>query len=314
MTSRQRILATLKHEIPDLIPIDFGGMRSTGIHAQAYARLARYLGFPDLQPRVFDVMQMLAYPDRQLRERFASDVVQLPRWLALEAKRLAELDCAVLGPFGGSFLEAGFEYFGMERFFINLLSAPKLVEHFFSKLLQAHIEDFDRYREAVGKRVDIINVSDDLGSQNGPLISPETYRQVIKPFHRRLYAHIREKSGMFLFLHSCGSIYAFIPDLIEAGVQILNPIQYRAGDMEPRRLKKEFGKDIVFWGGGCDTQQVLSRGSLEEIKAETEMMIRIFAPGGGFVFTQVHNIQPGVAPEKILALYEVIKKCRKAYS
>jgi uroporphyrinogen decarboxylase len=227
-------------------------------------------------------------------------------WLRSESKRLRETGFAVLGQFGGNFFERGNRLFGMEKFMIMLLAEEKMVHHFMERLTAAAIEDFDDYREAVEDRVDIIQLNDDLGSQGGPLISPDIYTKLVKPYQKRLYQHIRETTRMHLFLHSCGGIFEFIPHFIDIGVEILNPVQYTAKGMDPVRLKKEFGKDLTFWGGGCDAQKVLQQGTPAEVKKETAYMIDIFCPGGGFVFTQVHNLQPGTPPENIIAMFEVI--------
>jgi uroporphyrinogen decarboxylase len=233
-------------------------------------------------------------------------------WLQRESRKLGATDFAVLGQFGGNFLERGNRLFGMEKFLIMLISDPDMVEAFFDRLLEATIEDFDRYLKAVEDRVDIIQLNDDLGHQDGPLISEQLYKRLVKPYQKKLYEHIRSRTDMVLFLHSCGSIYPFIPHLIEMGVQVLNPVQYMARDMNPERLKREFGKDIAFWGGGCDTQQVLAHGSADEVRRETGRMIDVFAPGGGFVFAQVHNIQPLVPIDNVLAMFDVVKG-RRAY-
>jgi uroporphyrinogen decarboxylase len=134
------------------------------------------------------------------------------------------------------------------------------------------------------------------------------YRELFKPRHKRLWSTVKAKIHWKVFLHSCGSIYKLLPDLIEAGVNIINPVHIRAKDMEPARLKREFGRDLVFWGGGCDTQRVLPQGNPEDIEAHVKENIEIFAPGGGFVFTPVHNIQPDVPPENIVALYHAARK------
>jgi uroporphyrinogen decarboxylase len=114
-----------------------------------------------------------------------------------------------------------------------------------------------------------------------------------------------------VFLHSCGAIYDYLPDLIDAGVEVINPVQISARGMEPQKLKNEFGKDLVFWGGGANMQETAVKGSLQDIKDEVRRLIDIFSPGGGYVFTQVHNIQANVEPEKILAIYETAKEYRK---
>jgi uroporphyrinogen decarboxylase len=129
---------------------------------------------------------------------------------------------------------------------------------------------------------------------------------VVKPWHKELYQYIREHTSARLFLHTCGSVYAFIPDFIEMGVDVLNPVQVSAKDMNTQRLEQEFGQDITFWGGGCDTQQVLPFGTPSEVREEVKRRIDDLAPGGGFVFNQVHNIQAGVPPENIMAMYEAV--------
>ena len=229
-------------------------------------------------------------------------------WLSRESLRLRNTGFAVLGQFGGNFFERGNRLFGMEKFMIMLLTEEEMVRHFMERLTQAAIEDFDNYREAVEDRVDIIQLNDDLGSQEGPLISPDLYKKLVKPYQKRLYQHIKETTGMHLFLHSCGGIYEFIPHLIDIGVEILNPVQYTARGMDPVKLKREFGKDIVFWGGGCDAQKVLQHGTVAEVRKETARMIDILSQGGGFVFSQVHNLQPGTPPENIIAMFEVIEE------
>jgi uroporphyrinogen decarboxylase len=229
-------------------------------------------------------------------------------WLSRESLRLRDTGFAILGQFGGNFFERGNRLFGMEKFMIMLLTEEKMARHFMEKLTQAAIEDFDNYREAVEDRVDIIQLNDDLGSQEGPLISPELYKNLVKPYQKRLYQHIKETTGMHLFLHSCGGISEFIPHFIDIGVEILNPVQYTARGMDPEKLKREFGKDIVFWGGGCDAQKVLQHGTVAEVRKETARMIDILSQGGGFVFSQVHNLQPGTPPENIIAMFEVIEE------
>jgi uroporphyrinogen decarboxylase len=149
-----------------------------------------------------------------------------------------------------------------------------------------------------------VRVSDDLGTEHGPIISPYLYRELIKPRQKKLYQFIKNNTGAKLLLHSCGSVYQLIPDFIEIGVDALNPIQVSARDMDTRKLKGEFGDKLTFWGGGCDTQKVLPLGTLEDVKQEVKKRIRDLAPGGGFIFTPVHNIQYDVSPEKICALYD----------
>lgn len=179
---------------------------------------------------------------------------------------------------------------------------------------RARIEAALKHREADRIPVDLgasessgIQVNDDLGTQNGPQIAPETYREMVKPYHTRLWGLIKKLSGKPLLLHSCGSIYEIIPDLIETGIDAINPVQVRAMNMDSKKLKKKFGKELTFWGGGCDTQQILGRGTPAEVKEEVRRRCADLAPGGGFVFCQVHNIQPNVPPDNVMAMYEAEK-------
>jgi len=208
------------------------------------------------------------------------------------------------GNFAGHILAASQILRGWDVFLLDLLERPAFAEALMERLVDAYCERFDRYWRWLGPYLDVVVFSDDLGTQMAPILSPELYRKRIKPYHRRLYSYIKQRSGAFVFMHSDGAIYRLIPDLIEAGIDILNPVQASAADMETERLKREFGDSLVFWGGGCDTQRILPRGSRQEIRDEVKKRIDDLAPGGGFVFAQVHNILPDVPPENIMTLYE----------
>ena len=193
---------------------------------------------------------------------------------------------------------------GFENFMMDLVVDKPMAHRLLAREVEAYLPCIDKYVAAVGPYVQIIQVNDDLGAQNGPQIAPELYREMAKPYHKKLWQYIKEKSQKPLLLHSCGSVYDFIPDFIEMGVDALNPVQVSAANMDTKKLKKEFGKDITFWGGGCDTQTVLARGTPDEVRGEVRKRIDDLAPGGGFVFTQVHNIQADVPVENIIAIYE----------
>jgi uroporphyrinogen decarboxylase len=215
---------------------------------------------------------------------------------------------AIMGNFGGSVLEAGQDLRGWEQFMIDLAQGGPFLEAFLEKLTEFHLANLARYLDAVGPYIQIVAMVDDLGTQNGLQISPQTYRRWIKPCHIRIYGYVRQHyPAIYVFLHSCGSIYPMIPDLIEAGVQILNPVQISAAGMDPVLLKQEFGADLTFWGGGCDTQHTLPRSTPEEVAAEVKRLLSIFTPGGGYVFNQVHNIQADVPPENIVAMLETAR-------
>ncbi len=217
-------------------------------------------------------------------------------------------DYAIMGNFGGSILEAGQGLRGWEQFMIDLARGGPFLEALLEKLTEFHLANLARYLDAVGPCIQIIVMVDDLGTQHGLQISPQMYRRWINPCHTRIYGYVHQHyPQIYVFLHSCGSIYPLIPDLIEAGVQILNPVQISAAGMEPVRLKREFGADLTFWGGGCDTQHTLPCGTPAEVVAEVKRLLDIFAPGGGYVFNQVHNIQADVPPENIVAMLETAR-------
>jgi len=209
------------------------------------------------------------------------------------------------GPF-----ELGCALRGFEQFLIDLGSDPVLARTILDKNLELAIRFWDAYLSEVGDYVQVVAQGDDMGMQTGSIISPRMYRQFIKPLHKKLFDFIHSKTNAKIFLHSCGSVYNLIPDLIEIGVDILSPVQFTAANMDLGRLKKEFGKDLSFWGGGVNTQRVLPFGSLDEIKDDVRRNIEILAPGGGFVFVPVHNIQADIAPERIRAVYETILEVR----
>lgn len=401
MNSRERIIETLNHSEPDMLAIDFGAMRSTGISAIAYNTLKEYLGIQGGVTKLYDVFQQLAEPEMEIVNRFGGDVVQLHRhapsfgiindswkpgklpdgsdclvparynpimnakgdleildgdivfakmpkgglyfdqiyhpyenvetfddidkipiseisddelkYLETEAKRLYEnTDKAILGAFGGNILEAGQICWGYEKFFIDLAINPNLVHYWLSKLTDAYLRDLEKYLNAVGKYINVIQFGDDLGTQEAPQISRNMYNAIIKPYHKKQYEYVRNHfPNVKVFLHSCGAIFDLIPELIDAGVEVLNPVQISAKGMNPEKLKSEFGKHISFWGGGANMQYTVRTGDIEQIKAEVKELIEIFSPGGGFVFNQVHNIQANVPPEKIIAIYETALSFRR---
>jgi uroporphyrinogen decarboxylase len=222
----------------------------------------------------------------------------------------AQTDKAILGEFGGNILESGQFDFGWGEFMMRLCSDRKLTEYYLDRLADWHLENLEVYLGAVGDEIDIIQMGDDMGTQQGLQLNPEMYRQLIKPRHRKVYQYVHDHSDVKVFLHSCGSIVDIIPDLIEIGVDILNPVQTSATGMDAETLKGSFGKHITFWGGGCDTQHVLPFGSVEDVKRDVEERLSIFTEGSGYVFTQIHNIQADVDPAKVVAMYETAKAFR----
>jgi len=398
MTSRERIITALNHQEPDRIPIDLGGMDSTGITGIAYRNLKRYLGLPEQLVKIWEPSQQLAQVEISVLKKIQADVLpvfpetiywkesKLPdgqpclvpqrwnpvpqpdgsqvvfdrtktaRWkrvagshyfetisfplaaaetisdIEKNRKILEEFDLfsladesyeqmgsrvarlhqtqnyAFLGNFSVHLFAAGQLLRGFEQFLVDLATDSPLAHCILENLVQIYVERFDRFYEAVGPYLQVINVNDDLGMQEGPLLSPQLYRRTVKPYQKILYQHIRKKSTAWLFLHTDGSVYDILGDLIEIGVQILNPVQFSCRNMELTKLKKEFGRDLVFWGGGCDTQKILPFGTPQQIRQHVNECLSVLAPGGGFVFCQVHNIQPDVPPENIMAMYQAVRE------
>ncbi|MCL2664973.1 MAG: hypothetical protein FWE82_05120 [Defluviitaleaceae bacterium] len=398
LTGRERVLAALNFEETDRVPIDIGGMGSTGINAIAYRNLRKHFGLPGLV-KVYDVYQQLGWVDDDAKDILGGDVAQVfkrrgafgisrENWkqgemtdgseclvpegfspvknsagqfvildengntvgkratdshyydgvffpygkaeteagidavpmdyfseedLAFIEKQAAVLkqknDRAVLLDFGGDILGAGQNNWGFEKFMEYMITEPGLVRYYLNKLTECHMENLKNVLNRAGRHIDVINFCDDLGSQQAPQLSPAMYREIILPCHRRQFGFVRANyPHIKVFLHSCGAIKPLLPDLIDAGLQIINPVQISARGMDPAVLKREFGRDLVFWGGGADMQSFVPFAAASEIKKHAEELICVFAKGGGFVFSQIHNIQADVPPDKIAAIFSAAKK------
>jgi len=175
--------------------------------------------------------------------------------------------------------------------------------------LEIALQNLKLLKEAVGDRAATIQISGtDFGTQEGEMISPDLFREFYKPRHKRLNDWVHENTNWKTFYHCCGSIANLLDDFVEAGADVLNPVQCSAAGMDPKKLKEEYGAELVFWGGGIDTQKTLPFGTPEEVKEETRERLEIFAPGGGFVFNTIHNIQAPTPVENILALFRAIEE------
>ena len=194
-----------------------------------------------------------------------------------------------------------------QAWMITLATEPDYVGALYEKIVDAWIENLRLFNDAVGDRVAIIQFNDDLGTQDAPFLSLKMFRELIMPHYKRGLDWIHQNTDKKTFMHNDGAIFSFIPTLIEMGVDILNPVQTTAKGMDPVKLKDEFGNRIVFWGGSCDCQGTLSFGTPEEVAAEARQAIDILSPGGGYVFTSVHNIQAEVPPENVIALFDTAK-------
>jgi len=216
-------------------------------------------------------------------------------------------DRAVVALWQNHYLQTGQVMRGYEQFMIDLLADEPMVRGLMDRLHDAYMQRTRLFLDAMADWFDIVFFTDDLGTQQGPLIGPELYRKLIKPYWAEQIALVKSR-GKKVIMHSCGAVSDFIPDLIEMGVDALNPVQISAAGMAPERLKREFGADIAFWGGGVSTQGTLDIGTPWQVRDEVLRNIEIFAKGGGYVFTQVHNIQANVPPANILAAYEAARE------
>jgi uroporphyrinogen decarboxylase len=235
------------------------------------------------------------------------DSAEMNQQLGQQAKILYEsTDYALVGSavIGGGIFEQPARVMGLESFLMALLTEPAFADRLMETITDIYIESCNNYLDYVGPYIQVFTFWDDLAGQNGWLINPQIYRKLIKPKHKRLVEAIKKKTDAKLFYHSCGATRGLIPDLIEIGFDILNPVQVSAKGMDTRELKAEFGRDIVFWGGGVDTQQVLPFGKPQEVVDEVKRRIDDLAPGGGFIFAAVHNIQAFVPPENIVAAFD----------
>jgi hypothetical protein len=199
----------------------------------------------------------------------------------------------------------------IEEWYVSLQLRREYVHEIFERQCELGLQNLKTVHDAVGDAVTVAYITGtDFGAQQGPFISPKLYRDLFKPFHVRVNAWIHEHTSWKTFIHSCGSIWQLLDDIVDAGFDILNPVQTSAAEMDPIALKKTYGDRVTFWGGGIDTQQVLPFGTPEDVREMVKERIRIFGQGGGFVFNTVHNVQARIPVENILALYETVRDHR----
>ena len=398
MNHRERVLAALRHEEPDRVPIDLGGTVDSTISALSYQALRRALGLEPSITRVQDIYQYTAVIEEDVRQALGVDTVpvfDLPReWrmaslpdgspaqfparfqpqqqadgsqvvfdaagtvvlkmpqggyyfdplhsplagatsvreidlcldqienydtpthLDLDAEDLAQVakhlregtDYLLVGYFGGHIFQAAQSLRGWQTFLIDLMVNRSWAEALLDRLAEANVRRFDRFARTVGRFVHVVHLEDDLGMQDRPLLRPELYRQIVKPYHARLFRTVKAQCDAYLLLHTDGAVAPLIPDFVDMGVDALNPIQVSAAGMEPRELKRNFGRDLTFWGGSCDSQTVLPFGGQQQVADEVKRHLDELAPGGGFVFSSIHNIQAGVPPENVVALFQTARE------
>ena len=224
------------------------------------------------------------------------------RQQALQMRR--ETPYAICTGIGGVVYEICWYMRGLERWFMDMLTNPAFCEALLDKILKFWLDYYSSFMAEVGDLVDVVMIGDDLTGQSGPLFSPAFYRQVVKPRQKKLVQHIKSLTKAKIWYHTCGSCWEYIPDLIDNGIDILNPVQVGLINMDAGKLKQVFGDQITFWGGAIDTQHVLPFAGPDVVKEHARKNIEIFKPGGGYVFNNVHNVQYGVPPENIVALFD----------
>jgi len=252
----------------------------------------------------------------------ASEIKELPPhpWITYYSKEQLELlkknakwlyentDYALLGRGFASIFEITIYLLGHLTWARCLRTNRAVIERLIELLLEHNKEQLKNFLDAVGEYVQVVVFGgEDLGSQIGPVINPKDWRELYKPALAELVKMIRKK-GCYSLIHSCGSVKPFLSDFIEIGINAWNPVQISARNMDPKELKKEYGDELTFWGGGCDTQHILPFAPPEKLKEHVKELVGIFKEGGGFVFCAVHNIEPGVPPENIEAMYEAVKE------
>jgi uroporphyrinogen decarboxylase len=225
------------------------------------------------------------------------------------AQRLREqTDRAVLGLFGGNLLEMGQFLYRNDNFLLLLASDPKRAHRFLDKVMETHLANLERFLGAIGPYLDVIVFGDDLGMQSGPQISPTMYREFFQPREMTMWKRAKQLAPVKIMLHCCGGVRELLPGLIEAGLDAINPVQITCRGMAPEGLKRDFGAQLTFWGGGCDTREVLSKGTPAEVRDHVRRLMDIWRPGGGYVFQQVHNILADVPPKNIEAMYHAVNE------
>jgi uroporphyrinogen decarboxylase len=228
--------------------------------------------------------------------------------MAADAARFAEGErrAVLVGSICAGVTEMLFRLRGFEDGYMDLAAEPALARRLMERVLEVKLGYWARVLPLLAGTVDVVAEADDLGGQARTLFSPAAYRSLVKPLHRELFAFIHANTDARVFFHTCGAVRELIPDLIEVGVDILNPVQVSAAGMDTAGLKRDFGRDLVFWGGGVDTQRVLGSGTPAEVGDEVRRRVADLAPGGGFVFAAVHNVQPNVAAANVLAMHDAV--------
>lgn len=259
--------------------------------------------------RTVSDIESYPWPDPLDGARFAGLKERADK-IVMEEKR-----ACVLGRMSSGMWEHAMWMRGYENFYMDMASNEKIVHAIMSRILEIKMRYWAKALETVSDNVMIVSCADDLGHQKGLLVSLDMYRRLIWPYHRDLFSFIKKnaKSKVYIFFHNDGAVYETLDLLIEAGVDIINPWQVNCPGMgDTARFKREYGRCLTVWGGSCDTQRVLPRGTVQEVRDETRRRIEDLAPGGGFIFAPIHVIQSGVPPENIIAWWETLQEYNAA--
>lgn len=264
---------------------------------------------PDDSPLYMDITH------HPLADATVDDLAEYPwpaggdagRFVGLRERALAlrgDTPYAVVSGISGVVYETCWYMRGLQQWFMDMLERPEFCAAMLDRTLAFWLDWFDAFLGEVGDLVDVIMIGDDLAGQTGPLFQPEFYRRVVKPRHKQLVQFIKSRTNAKIWYHTCGACREYIPDLLDNGIDALNPVQISAAEMNPKQLKAQFGDRLVFWGGAIDSQHVLPRADAATVREHVRKNIEALKPGGGYVFNNVHNIQAGVPPENVLAMYD----------
>jgi uroporphyrinogen decarboxylase len=249
-------------------------------------------------------LERFPWPDPLDPARFETLKARADRYVHDERKAY------ILGRNAAGIFEVALWVRGLHAFFADLIVRPSFASALLDVITELKMQYWGLALDTVGPNVLIVSEADDIAGQDRALVSPAMYRDFIMPRHRRLFDFIRQRAQarVHVFYHSCGAVMDMIPMLIDEGVDILNPVQVSARGMDTAELKRRFGDRLTFWGGGVDTQWVLPRGTPAEVRQEVRRRIEDLAPGGGFVFNTVHNVQADVPPENYMAMWEALRE------
>jgi uroporphyrinogen decarboxylase len=264
---------------------------------------------PEDQPYYFDISHspLAGFSLKEIREYPFPRGDDPTRFEGLRERALAlrrDTPYAVVSGISGVIYEICWYMRGLENLLIDMMTQPEVLEAIIDRTLRFWLDWFRLLLDEAGDLVDVIMIGDDLAGQTGPLFQPRIYRSIIKPRQKMLVQYIKSRTSAKIWYHTCGSVLEYIGDLVDNGIDILNPVQLSAKGMDPVRLKKEFGQALTFWGGGIDSQHVLPRATPKVVREHVRRNIEAFKPGGGYVFNSVHNIQADVPPENVLALFD----------